>query len=162
MPPVTHQTLSLAAPRRTGPNGMCLAIVTPTNAGNQTQLPGIPNITEQNNRSITCRENRRPQARSIRHSNPHHTLSIDAPKPTRLPPWEIFQRGPPEHQTDTSCHDPHRKIFTNADIRLDIQMLRCGPSIRTFAATAKETSEQNYDLRKTTTFAAIVLASDSS
>jgi len=31
----------------------------------------------------------------------------------RLPPWEIFQRGPQEHQAAPSHPGPHRKIFTN-------------------------------------------------
>jgi hypothetical protein len=43
--------------------------------------------------------------------NPHSHL-----QPPRLPPWEIFQRGPPEHQAATSHPSPHRKIFTKGDI----------------------------------------------
>ncbi|MDE4135108.1 hypothetical protein PXK00_18545, partial [Phaeobacter sp. QD34_3] len=59
-------------------------------------------------RSARCkpvRKNRGPIARS-------HTIPIDTAKSPRLPPWEIFQRGPPVHQAANSHPGPHRKIFT--------------------------------------------------
>jgi hypothetical protein len=47
-------------------------------------------------------------------------------QPPRLPPWEIFQRGPPEHQAATSHPSPHRKIFTKADLRRRVVLPHCG------------------------------------
>lgn len=36
------------------------------------------------------------------------------PSPTRLPPWEVFQRGPWSRQCATCRRDPHQKTFTGA------------------------------------------------
>lgn len=45
------------------------------------------------------------------------TIPIETVQPPRLPPWEIFQRGPSEHQAEPSHPGPHRKIFTLAAVQ---------------------------------------------
>jgi len=34
----------------------------------------------------------------------------------RLPPWEVFQRGPVQNKLQTQTPGPHQKTFTGADI----------------------------------------------
>jgi len=83
-----------------------------TNCSNQAKLPGNPNIAEEICHGNGCRENRQHHVQGIRCPNTPLTFSIDITKPTRLPPWEIFQRGPSEQQAQPSNHGPHRKILT--------------------------------------------------
>ena len=51
-------------------------------------------------------------ANSINRYSPHHAFSIGTAKPTRLPPWEDFQRGPQSAHAEILHPDPHRKSFT--------------------------------------------------
>jgi hypothetical protein len=62
-----------------------------------------------------------------------HTIPIENAQPPRLPPWEIFQRGPPEHQAAPSHPGPHRKIFTIADLVPFISYCSAATRLRTFA-----------------------------
>ena len=55
-------------------------------------------------------------ADSINRHNPLHAFPIDITKPTRLPPWEGFQRGPQSDHAETAHPGPHRKSFTIADL----------------------------------------------
>ena len=48
--------------------------------------------------------------------HPQRSFPIDRPKPPRLPPWEVFQRGPIARQAQPSRNGPHRKTFTIAVI----------------------------------------------
>ena len=75
-------------------------------------------------RSESCKTVRRNHCPGYR----LHTIPIENAQTPRLPPWEIFQRGPPEHQAAPSHPGPHRKIFTFPDIGYYLRMLRCGPS----------------------------------
>ena len=113
---VSHATLNLAAPGGPGPSDMCFVIVETEIRSNQTQSPGIPSSADDKNCGNRRHKGQRPNARGTRRSNPQHTFSIDITKPTRLPPWEIFQRGPNEHQANASRDGPHRKIFTRAAV----------------------------------------------
>ena len=54
-------------------------------------------------------------ANSINRYSPHHAFSIGTAKPTRLPPWEDFQRGPQSAHAEILHPDPHRKSFTKPD-----------------------------------------------
>lgn len=40
------------------------------------------------------------------------------PRPPRLPPWEVFQRGSWSRQCVTFRRDPHQKTFTKPDVGL--------------------------------------------
>ena len=46
----------------------------------------------------------------------HFPHSTD-PRPPRLPPWEVFQRGSWSRQSATFRRDPHQKTFTKAAVR---------------------------------------------
>ena len=74
---------------------------------------------------------------SCRRISRQRTFPIASPRPPRLPPWEIFQRGPRPVTADTSRHGPHRKIFTRADLGHTAGVLRSQPAYRSFAAVAK-------------------------
>ena len=50
------------------------------------------------------------------HRQPH-AFPIGRTQPPRLPPCEVFQRGPTQAQPPPSRRGPHRKTFTEAVIR---------------------------------------------
>lgn len=60
-------------------------------------------------------ENRSTRGKPVRRNNgpiDHlHTIPIDTTQPPQLPPWEDFQRGPPDYQAAPSLLGPHRKSF---------------------------------------------------
>ena len=51
------------------------------------------------------------------HRQPH-AFPIGRTQPPRLPPCEVFQRGPTQAQPPPSRRGPHRKTFTEADLRM--------------------------------------------
>ncbi len=56
-------------------------------------------------------------ADNINRHNPLHAFPTGIAKPTRLPPWEDFQRGPQSVLAETLHTGPHRKSFTKAAVR---------------------------------------------
>ncbi len=50
------------------------------------------------------------------HRQPH-AFPIGRTQPPRLPPCEVFQRGPTQAQPPPSRRGPHRKTFTFAEVR---------------------------------------------
>ena len=57
-------------------------------------------------------------ANGINRYSPHHAFPIGTAKPTRLPPWEDFQRGPQSVHAETLHPGPNRKSFTLAAVHL--------------------------------------------
>ena len=86
--------------------------------------------------------------------DPNHSFPIGSAKLTRLPPWEDFQRGPQSVHAEILHHGPRRKSFTIADFGPMIDMLRCGQSKKTFAATAKSGDARIHTLLTKCKFAA--------
>ena len=64
------------------------------------------------------------------HRQPH-AFPIGRTQPPRLPPCEVFQRGPTQAQPPPSRRGPHRKTFTIAEWRL----LTFEEGLRTFSPT---------------------------
>ncbi len=52
------------------------------------------------------------------HRQPH-AFPIGRTQPPRLPPCEVFQRGPTQAQPPPSRRGPHRKTFTNLLVPID-------------------------------------------
>ena len=90
--------------------------------------------------------------------DPNHSFPIGSAKLTRLPPWEDFQRGPQSVHAEILHHGPRRKSFTIADFGPMIDMLRCGQSKKTFAATAKSGDARIHTLRTNRPYADAAIA----
>lgn len=82
-----------------------------------------PRIHRHARRQTICRNSRRIDRQ--------RTFPIVPPRPPRLRPWEVFQRGSSVHQAAPSRRDPHQKTFTIAAV--------CYGSPRRSAASPKRT-----------------------
>ena len=86
------------------------------------------------------RKNKGPVDRS-------HTIPIETAKTPRLPPWEIFQRGPPVQQAAPSHLGPRRKIFTIPDSQRTLWMPQSQPATPPFVAHAKSETSRTHTTR---------------
>lgn len=144
--PVTGHALEPAATACTGPDGMCRVEETRQFGSDASD---VESPQRYNTRNATCehpspgcnpiRRNKGPVDRSRK--NP-----IDTAKSPRLPPWEIFQRGPPEHQATPSHPGPHRKIFTLAAVQHSTCMLPMQPAKRTSSCVENRTKPADMPL----------------
>ena len=135
--PVPQNARIPAATRCTGPVGMCRADASIRYGS----YAGGMGCSESFNTRDGTSEYRSARSKPVRGNNCPvdrlHTIPIDTTQPARLPPWEIFQRGPSEQRAQPLHLGPHQKIFTFADIDLQPVHNRAASRNRTFAATAR-------------------------
>jgi hypothetical protein len=91
-------------------------------------------------------------ANSINRYSPHHAFPIGTAKPTRLPPWEDFQRGPQAVHAETLHPGPHQKSFTKPAVRPVIGMLRVIADLSCHCKTSDRGSWVNSGYNTTLTF----------
>ena len=107
--PVLHIARNPAATRCTGPVGLSRVEETGQFGSGACDVESTQRYKMCD---ATC-EHRSPRCNLIRRNKGpvgrSDTIPIDTAKPPRLPPWKIFQRGPPGQQAEPSHPGPHQK-----------------------------------------------------
>ncbi|ATG48831.1 hypothetical protein CEW89_15395 [Celeribacter ethanolicus] len=105
-PPVTDHQPMLAVPCRSGPSHLRPSGIS-TAPGRKATKPGGCNMaTELENLLGQLRAKRKTAHRHQRRNNRQRSFPIVSPRPSRLPPWELFQRGSFARQNATLTPRP--------------------------------------------------------